>query len=162
MAASPSKNKILPPHLSDSVTTITRTARTSVLATVRAIGNPFAASGTARKIVQMSRISSTVRAGSRNRSCHVWVKLRRLSTATECRLKSMHAEGPLQYPRSKHLGDKPEGVVGILVVAAMLSFRQLHLLARRLLVGDFAQDVSQDVEPRPPLVVGMNDVPRRP
>src|ERR1700746_2599220 len=162
VAANPSKIKIMAPGLGDSITTITRTARPSVSATVCAIGSPFAASGTARKIVQMSRISSAVRAGSRNRSCQVWIKLRRLSTATEWRLKSMHVDGPLEHPRSIHLGDESEGVVGILVVAAMLSFRQLHLLAWQLLVWDFAQCVSQDVEPRPSLVVGMDDVPRRP
>src|ERR1700730_133284 len=162
MAASASKIKILAPHLSDSLTTITRTARTSVSATARAIESPSAASGTARKIVQISSTSRTVRAGSRNRSCQVWIKLRRLSTATKWRLKAMHAEKPLQHPRSKHLGDEPEGVVGFLVVPAILSFRQLDLLARQLLVGVFAQDVSEDVEPRPPLVVGMDDVPRRP
>ena len=36
-------------HLSDSITTIAMTARTSVSATTCAVGSPFAASGTARK-----------------------------------------------------------------------------------------------------------------
>jgi hypothetical protein len=59
------------------------------------------------------------------------------------------------------LGDDPEGVVGVLVVAAVLPFRQLDLRARQPLAGDLAQDVSEDVEPRPPLIVGMDHVPRR-
>jgi NADPH:quinone reductase-like Zn-dependent oxidoreductase len=50
-----------------------RTPRTSVSATARAIGSPFAASGAARKIAQSSRISSTVRLGSLTRSCHAWI-----------------------------------------------------------------------------------------
>ena len=75
--------------------------------------------------------------------------------------RPMHGHGPLRA-RSKHLGDEPEGVVGILVVPAVLPLWQLDLLARQLLVGDLAQDVLQDVEPCPPLVVGMDDVPRRP
>src|ERR1700730_3090534 len=63
---------------------------------------------------------------------------------------------------SEDFGDEPEGVVGILVVTAMLPFRQLYLRARQLFVGDFAQDVSKGIEARPPLVVGVDDVPRRP
>jgi hypothetical protein len=41
------------------------------------------ASGTARKIVQSSRISRTVRAGSLKRSCQGWIDRGALSTTTE-------------------------------------------------------------------------------
>src|SRR5438309_11239756 len=50
VAASPSRIKIIACHLCDSITTITRAARTRVSATARAIGNHFAASGAARHI----------------------------------------------------------------------------------------------------------------
>jgi hypothetical protein len=54
-AASPSRIKIVVRYLCDGITTITMTAGTSVSATARAIGNPFAASGAVRKIAQSSR-----------------------------------------------------------------------------------------------------------
>src|SRR5947208_2305818 len=63
---------------------------------------------------------------------------------------------------SEHLRDDSEGVIGILVIAAVLAFRQLHLCARQFLVWDFAQDMSEYVQSRPPLIVGMDHIPRRP
>jgi cold shock CspA family protein len=63
---------------------------------------------------------------------------------------------------SENLGDYPEGIIALLVVATMLPFRQLYFFARRLLVGDFAQNMSERIQPRPPLIVGMHDIPRRP
>ena len=63
-------------------------------------------------------------------------------------LRFAHAHEPQQDLRSKHLGNQAEGVVGILVVAAMLALLQLDLLARERLVRDFTQYVSQDVERR--------------
>ncbi len=82
MAARPSKIKMIACDLSDSITTIAIIARTSVSATTCAVGSPFAANGTARQIVQISRASRTVRAGSRNRSCQGWINLRRSSATT--------------------------------------------------------------------------------
>ena len=64
--------------------------------------------------------------------------------------------------RLEDLRYHPEGVVDFLVVAAVLPLRQVDLCARQFFVGDLAQDVSEGVQPRPPLVVGMDDVPRRP
>jgi hypothetical protein len=64
--------------------------------------------------------------------------------------------------RLEELRNHPEGVVDFLAIAAVLPFRQLDLCAGQLFVGDLAQDVSEGVQPRPPLVVGMDDVPRRP
>jgi hypothetical protein len=78
--ASPSSIKTMAPHLRDSSTTITTTPRTSVSVTTRAIGSPFAASGAARKSVQSSRTSRTVRLGSLIRSCQAQTDLRLLST----------------------------------------------------------------------------------
>src|SRR5215831_2806038 len=76
--------------------------------------------------------------------------------------KAAHVDRPCQHPSLKHLGDEPEWVVWVLVVAAMLPLRQLDFLARQLLVWDFAENVSEDVETRSPLVVGVRDIPRRP
>jgi hypothetical protein len=61
MAANPRKIKIMALHLRDIITTITRTARTSVSATARAIGSPFAASGSATKIEQSTRTNRVVK-----------------------------------------------------------------------------------------------------
>src|SRR5580704_3004920 len=63
---------------------------------------------------------------------------------------------------SENLGDYPERIIALLVDATMLPFRQLYFFARRLLVGDFAQNMSERIQPRPPLIVGMHDIPRRP
>ena len=60
MAANPNRITIMPPHLCDNSTTITKTVRTSVSATIRAMGSPFATSGAARKTAQSSRTSSAV------------------------------------------------------------------------------------------------------
>src|SRR6266853_2727980 len=63
---------------------------------------------------------------------------------------------------SEDFGYDPEGIVSFLVVAAVLSFRQLDLRPRQLLVWDPAQEVGENVQPRPPLVVGVDNIPRRP
>jgi hypothetical protein len=63
---------------------------------------------------------------------------------------------------SEDLGNYSERVVGVLVVTPVLPLRQLDFLSRQLLVRDLTQNVRESVEPRPPFVVGVNDVPRRP
>jgi hypothetical protein len=68
MAANPRRIKIMALHLWDSITTITRTARTSVSATARAIGSPFAASDSATNIEQSTRTNRVVRLRSLIRS----------------------------------------------------------------------------------------------
>jgi len=85
VAASPSKITIMAAQFCDSSTTITRTARTSVSATARATGRPFAASGAARKIAHSSRTSKTVRLGSLIRSCQAATELRLLPRTTGAR-----------------------------------------------------------------------------
>src|SRR5438128_11731848 len=69
---------------------------------------------------------------------------------------------PRSQRDSEDLRDDPEWVIGLLVVAWFLPFRQFDLRARQLLVGNLAQDMSEGVEPRAPLIVGVNDGPRRP
>ena len=60
--------------------------------------------------------------------------------------RPMRGHRLLRFTSSEDLGDDPEGVVGILVVASMLPFRQLDFLARQLLVRNLAQDVSERVQ----------------
>ena len=48
------------------------------------------------------------------------------------------------------------------IVPAMLPLRELDLWPLQLLVGDFAKDVSENVESCSSLVVGVDDIPRRP
>jgi hypothetical protein len=83
IGTNPRRIRITAPQRCDSITTITRTARTSPSATARAIGSPSAASGAARKIPQSSRIIKTVRLGSLIRSCQAAIDLPASSTATE-------------------------------------------------------------------------------
>src|SRR6516165_9223084 len=85
VAASPSIMNMTAAGLRDSMTTITRTARTGVFATARAMGNLFAASGPAINIAQSSRISKAVRLGSLIRSRHSPTKLRLSPRTTEAR-----------------------------------------------------------------------------
>src|SRR6516165_5488645 len=167
VAASPSRIKMMAPHFCDSITTITSAARTRVSATTRAAGNPFAASGAARNIAQSSRIKRTVRAGFLIRSCQEADKIRRRPKAADARRRfgaaaSFPAILAAPLRGSEDLRNDFERVVGVLVVAAMLPFGQLDLWPLQLLVRDPAQDMGQRVEPRPPFVVGMHDIPRRP
>src|SRR5262249_43151504 len=53
-------------------------------------------------------------------------------------------------------------VVRFLVTTALLPLWQLHFWAGYLLVGDLAEEVADDVQPRAPLIVGMGDEPGRP
>ena len=64
VAAGPSKIKIMARHFCDSITTIARTPRTSISATARAMGSPFAVSGAASKTRQSSRTTRAVRLGA--------------------------------------------------------------------------------------------------
>src|SRR5436305_7398840 len=54
---------------------------------------------------------------------------------------------------SEDLRDDPKWIIGLLVVARLLPFRQFDLRARQLLVGNFAQDMREGVQPRPPLII---------
>jgi len=167
VAASPSIMNMTAAGLRDSMTTITRTARTGVFATARAMGNPFAASGPAINIAQSSRISKAVRLGSLIRSRHSPTKLRLSPRTTEARWRLGTVTGLFATLAASLYGlenfrNHPEGIVGVLVVAAMLPLWQFDLRALRVFVGDFAEDMGKHVEPRPPFVVGMYDIPRRP
>src|SRR5499427_5161864 len=57
-------------------------------------------------------------------------------------------------PRSVLFGHVLVRVVGLAVIAALLPLRQLDLRLRGRLVVDAVEEVGDDVQPRPPLVVG--------
>src|SRR6516164_2062625 len=109
VVANPSRIIKIVPHLRDSITTMTRTARTSVSATVRAIGSPVAASGAATKIAQSSRTSRTVRLGSLIRSCQPGIDLLLLSTTIEGRLPPFIRPAFPSHQKSFPLGRDLEG-----------------------------------------------------
>ena len=75
--------------------------------------------------------------------------------------KRIRTEVRRSQPRSVPLPDVVERIVGFDVVAALLPFRQLHLLARQLLVGNLVEHVPDDVEATAALVVRPRHVPRR-
>src|SRR5713101_6847555 len=64
--------------------------------------------------------------------------------------------------RSIFLGDEFVRIVGLAVAAALLALGQLHLGARRWLVVDAREQMPDDVQARPPLVIRSSHVPRRP
>src|SRR5713101_9289499 len=165
VAAKPMRIMTIAPRRCDSMTRINTTASTSVSPTVRATGNPFAANGAATKTAQRSRINRTVRLGSLTRSCQVRNAARLLPATTEPRLlrpAGMPALAPAFRIRLEDLWDQPERIVGFLVVAATLPLRQFDLRLLHVLVGDFAQNVGEGIQPCPPLVVGVDDIPRCP
>ena len=63
---------------------------------------------------------------------------------------------------SEALLNVSEWMLWLSVAAALLALRQLDLLRLRALVGNLAQQVRDDVQPGPPLVVRPRDIPRRP
>src|SRR5689334_12333082 len=112
-----------------------------------ASGTPFAANGAPRKIRPASRTSRTVRAGSRNRSCQTWTNLRRSSTTTEWRRDQCAGMGA--FTRLQNLRNDSEGVVGLLIVASFLLFRQFDLRARQPARDAFLWDGSAMDRPGP-------------
>src|SRR5258705_14022827 len=62
---------------------------------------------------------------------------------------------------SKALLDELDRIVGLAVAMALLPLRQLHFVARRLLVRNLLEQVGDDVQAPAPLVVGPRHVPRR-
>src|SRR5947207_1537519 len=108
------------------MTTIASTARTNVSAIGRAVASPFAAIGAARKTRHLSRTSSTLRLGSLIRSCQERSDLRPLPMASKTRRWSGTVIGCFDTVKRgglEYLGDDPERVVGVLVIAAVLPFR---------------------------------------
>src|SRR5882724_6856361 len=64
--------------------------------------------------------------------------------------------------RSIFLGDEFVRIVGLAVAAALLALGQLHLGARRCLVVDAREQMPDDVQAPPPLVIRSSHVARRP
>src|SRR6266545_1833376 len=64
--------------------------------------------------------------------------------------------------RSIFLGNEFVRIVGLAVAAGLLALRQLHLGARRGLVVDAPEQMPDDVQARPPLVIRSSHVPRGP
>src|SRR6266545_653487 len=64
--------------------------------------------------------------------------------------------------RSVFLGNEFVRIVGLAVAAALLALGQLHLGARRGLVVDAPEQMPDDFQARPPLVIRSRHVPRGP
>src|SRR5262245_42622728 len=60
------------------------------------------------------------------------------------------------------LGDRRHHETARTAVARLAALGELHLLALHRLVGDLRQEVADDVQPRALLLVGVDEVPRRP
>ena len=74
----------------------------------------------------------------------------------ECRRNAFHGSSVRFTDEISALQRRP-----IVIPAFAGSLRQLDLRVRDFLVGNRLQDVRDAIEPRSPLVVGPDDVPRR-